>query len=343
MVSFNFGLFKFPLYLFLIVFYRRIESVLNQIPFKFDPVKYIYSNFKLKINYQINNNSQCSKMVDVEVIVGFIMIILIGSVSLIGLFMITIKENILDRILIILVAFATGTILATALFDLIPESLHHLEELNAEGANIAGNLLFIFVIFGYVMFFVIERFIYWFHGHAHEKDEQLVCYTGIDEGDGTSLKRSAGVKGFALLNLIGDGLHNFLDGVIMMVSFLNGITSGVIVTLAIFFHEFPQEIGDFGILIYGGFTKKKALFYNFLSGMIALIGGVLAFILSDVLELFSFFFLAFSGGGFLYLASTELMPELIKEKDLKKSIIQALIFLCGIILIISLILLLPHE
>ena len=77
--------------------------------------------------------------------------------------------------------------------------------------------------------------------------------------------------------------------------------------------------------------------------MIALIGGVLAFILSDVLELFSFFFLAFSGGGFLYLASTELMPELIKEKNLKKSIIQALIFLCGIILIISLILLLPHE
>jgi len=128
-----------------------------------------------------------------------------------------------------------------------------------------------------------------------------------------------------------------------MVAFLSGTKSGIIVTLAVVFHEFPQEIGDFGILLYGGFSKKKALFFNFLSGMIALLGGLTAFILSDNVEIFNLFFLAFSGGGFLYIASTELMPELIKEKDLKKSIIQALIFLCGIILIISLVTLLPHE
>jgi zinc and cadmium transporter len=128
-----------------------------------------------------------------------------------------------------------------------------------------------------------------------------------------------------------------------MVAFLSGTRNGVIVTLAVLFHEFPQEIGDFGILIYGGFSKKKALLFNFLSGMIALLGGLLAFVLSDVLEVFNFFFLAFSGGGFLYIASTELMPELLKQKDLKKSIIQALIFLSGLILIMSLVLLLPHE
>ena len=280
---------------------------------------------------------------NVEVVLGFLMIIFIGSLSLLGAIMISIREKTLDKILFILIAFATGTILASALFDLIPESLHHLEELNTEGAAIAESLLFIFVIFGFVMFFIIERFIYWFHGHAHEKDDQLVCYAGMDEGDGASLKRGNKIKNFALLNLIGDGLHNFLDGVIIMVAFMSGTRNGVIVTLAVFFHEFPQEIGDFGILIYGGFSKKKALLFNFLSGMIALLGGLLAFVLSDVLELFNFFFLAFSGGGFLYIASAELMPELLKQKDLKKSIIQTLIFLSGLILIMTLVLILPHE
>ncbi|MHA1461025.1 MAG: ZIP family metal transporter [Promethearchaeota archaeon] len=282
-------------------------------------------------------------MLNVEVLLGFIMITVISSLSLIGLFMISIREKTLDKILFILVAFATGTILASALFDLIPESLHHLEELNAGGAAIADSLLFVLVIFGFVMFFIIERFIYWFHGHAHEKDDKLICYAGMDEGDGISINRGNNVKSFALLNLFGDGLHNFLDGVIIMVAFLSGTRNGVIVTLAVLFHEFPQEIGDFGILIYGGFSKKKALFFNFLSGMVALLGGLLALVLSDVLELFNFFFLAFSGGGFLYIASAELMPELLKQKDLKKSIIQALIFLSGLILIMTLVLLLPHE
>ncbi|MHA2288886.1 MAG: ZIP family metal transporter, partial [Promethearchaeota archaeon] len=157
-----------------------------------------------------------------DIVLGFIMIIIIGSLSLIGLFMISIKEETLDKMLFILIAFATGTILASALFDLIPESLHHLEELNAEGAGIAENSLFFLVIIGFVMFFIIERFIYWFHGHAHEKDEQLVCYIGADEGKGLSIAKGKDVRSVALLNLIGDGLHNFLDGIIIMVAFISG-------------------------------------------------------------------------------------------------------------------------
>jgi len=257
--------------------------------------------------------------------------------------MISIREKTLDKILFILVAFATGTILASALFDLIPESIHHLEELNSSGAGIAENLVFVFIIFGFVIFFVIERFIYWFHGHAHEKENELVCYTGKGEGKDNSLSHSSGIKSFAILNLVGDGLHNFLDGIIIMVAFLSSTRNGIIITLAVVFHEFPQEIGDFGILLYGGFSKKKALFFNFISGMIALLGGLTAFFLSDAIETFNLFFLAFSGGGFLYIASTELMPELIKEKDLKKSIVQALIFICGLILIMSIVIALPHE
>ncbi|MHA1191359.1 MAG: ZIP family metal transporter [Promethearchaeota archaeon] len=278
-------------------------------------------------------------------LLGFLMIFFIGCLSLIGLFMISLKEKTLDRILFILVAFATGSILATALFDLIPESLHHLEELNAVGAGITETFLFSTIISGFVIFFIIERFIYWFHGHAHEHEheDQLVCYDGLTEGSSKILEKGGNIKSFALLNLIGDGLHNFLDGIIIMVAFLSGPATGIVITLAVLFHELPQEIGDFGILIYGGFTKKKALTFNFISGMIALLGGLLAFIFSNTIEMFNMFFLAFSGGGFLYIASTELMPELIKEKNLKKSIIQAFIFMGGILLIMFLVIILPHE
>jgi len=276
-------------------------------------------------------------------LLGFLMIFILGCLSLIGLFMISIKENTLDKILFILVAFATGTILATALFDLIPESLHHLEELNAEGIGVTESLVFIFIIVGFVMFFILERFIYWFHGHAHEKEDVLVCYDSLTEGSNVAINRGSNIKNFAILNLIGDGLHNFLDGVIILVAFLSGFSNGVIITLAVLFHELPQEIGDFGILLYGGFSKKKALFFNFLSAMIALLGGLLALFLSDTVELFNLFFLAFSGGGFMYIATAELMPELIKEKNLKKSIVQALIFICGLIFIMLLVIILPHE
>ena len=278
-----------------------------------------------------------------EPLLGFLTIFFIGLLSLIGLFMISMKERTLDRILFILIAFATGTILASALFDLVPESIHHLIELNEGGSNIALSLVFTFVIIGFVVFYIIERFIYWFHGHAHEKEDKYVCYETITGDTDLAINKVRNIKSYAFLNLIGDGLHNFLDGIIIMVAFLSGTRNGVVVTLAVLFHELPQEIGDFGILLYGGFTKKRALLFNFSSAMVALLGGLIAFILSDTLELFNLFFLAFSGGGFIYIACAELMPELTKEKDLKKSIIQALIFLCGIILIMLLVILLPHE
>ncbi len=278
-----------------------------------------------------------------EVLLGFLMIFAIGCLSLIGLFMISIKEKLLDNILFILVAFGTGTILATALFSLIPEALHHLNELNEKGAGISESFLFIFVIIGFVIFFIIERFIYWFHGHAHESEGQFVCYDNKTDAIGEAIGERGKVKSFVILNLLGDAMHNFLDGIIIMVGFLSGVQNGIIITLAVLFHELPQEVGDYGILIYGGFTKKQALFYNFTSAMVALLGGLIGYLLSNTVEEFNLFILAFSGGGFLYIACTELMPELIKEKDLKKSVIQTIIFLCGIVLIISLIFILPHE
>lgn len=277
-----------------------------------------------------------------EVMIGFLVIFGISLLSLLGVFMISLKEKTLDRILFILIAFATGTILATALFDLIPEAIHHLEELNEENYGIPENVVFFYIIAGFVAFFIIERFIYWFHGHAHEYENKMVCHDNVLMGDNQQVQKDDRIKQFALLNLFGDGLHNFLDGIVIIVAFLNGIPTGVIITLAVIFHEFPQEIGDFGILVYGGFSKNKALLFNFLSAIIAIFGGIFGLILSNVIDTFNLFILAFAGGGFLYLASTELLPELLRQKNLRKSIIQALIFICGIILITCLVLILPH-
>ncbi|MFO8018764.1 MAG: ZIP family metal transporter [Promethearchaeia archaeon] len=277
------------------------------------------------------------------VALAFLMIILIGALSLIGLFLISINGKTLDNILFVLIAFATGTILATALFDLIPEALHHLESLNTEGAGLGENLVFFFVILGYIVFFILERFIYWFHGHAHREENEFICYDNVSGKVNKKSSSNNKIQNFAILNLVGDGLHNFLDGIIIMVGFLTGINTGIIITLAVLFHELPQEMGDFGILLYGGFTKKRALLFNFSSAMIALFGGLFALILSNILETFNLFFLAFSGGGFLYLATTELMPELLKQAKLRKSVIQALIFLGGVTLILILVFTLPHA
>ncbi|MBN1801308.1 MAG: ZIP family metal transporter [Candidatus Lokiarchaeota archaeon] len=274
------------------------------------------------------------------IVFGFLSIFIIGCLSFVGVFMLSMKERTLDGILFVLVAFATGTIFATAILDLIPEAIHHIEE-GAINIDILG--VFLVVLLGYVIFFVLERFVYWFHGHAHGKDEQMVCYSNITEGGNLSVQKGHNIKTFALLNLMGDGLHNYLDGIVIMVGFLSGVENGIVITLAVLFHELPQEMGDFGILVYGGFSRKKAIFYNFTSAMIALLGGLTALLLTESVEAFNAFMLAFSGGGFLYIASTELMPELLKHKNLKKSILQAVIFVFGILMILSLILLLPHE
>lgn len=257
--------------------------------------------------------------------------------------MVSVKEKKLDNFLFILVAFATGTILASALFDLIPESIHHLEELNADGYSLNIGYNFVFIMVGYISFFIIGRFIYWFHGHAHQQENQLICYDAKIEGAAQLEYKGKNIRNVAILNLIGDGLHNFLDGIIIMVAFLTGFANGIIITLAVLAHELPQEVGDYGILLYGGFTKKKALLFNFLSAMVALIGGIIAFLLVEQVDLFNLFFLAFSGGGFIYLACSELMPEILKQKQQQKSVIQSLLFLAGIALIIILILILPHE
>ena len=132
------------------------------------------------------------------------------------------------------------------------------------------------------------------------------------------------------LNLFGDALHNFTDGIIIGASFLVSIPLGIVSSIAVAAHEIPQEIGDFGVLLFSGFTIKKALFFNFLSALTAILGAVLTFYFAGIIENLTAYLIPFAAGGFLYIASVDLMSELKEEPELKKATWQIVIFLIGI-------------
>jgi zinc and cadmium transporter len=241
----------------------------------------------------------------------------ISLISLAGVFALSLKEATLDRILFVLLSFSAGSILGTAFLDLLPEAIEFLGEEQL-------SLTILYVILGFLGFFFLERFIYWFHGHVHvhepkpEVDERIT------------------VKKFVYLNLIGDATHNLIDGMIIAASFLINTTVGVATTVAVFFHELPQEIGDFGVLVYGGFTRYKALLFNFLSALTAIVGALISNYFSMHVENFVGFLMALAAGGFIYISASELIPEIQKEKNIGKSMIQFILFILGIVLIWSL-------
>ena len=229
-----------------------------------------------------------------------IAVVIVSLISILGIF-IFLKQKILNRMLFFLVSFAAGTLLGVAFLDLLPEALEN-------GFN---DLIPVFILLGILSFFVLEKFLYWHHHHTGKKEVHVFNY----------------------LNTIGDGLHNFLDGAIISVSFLNSTQLGIVVTIAVIAHEIPQEIGDFAILIYGGWSKLKALVINFLTALTAVLGALFAYSYSNLIENSSVYLTAFAIGGFIYIASTDLIPEIQKEKDLKKSFVQFALLALGIFLI----------
>lgn len=143
----------------------------------------------------------------------------------------------------------------------------------------------------------------------------------------------------AIMNLIGDGVHNLMDGIIIGASYLASIPVGIATTIAVLLHEIPQEIADFGVLIHGGFTKKKALFFNFLFALTSVVGVIITLIIGSRVMDITHFLIPFTAGGFIYIASSDLIPEMHKETTLKKSVIQLLFFTLGILVMLALTLL----
>jgi zinc and cadmium transporter len=223
---------------------------------------------------------------------------IISLISFIGIFTLALKDKLLDKIVLFLVSLSAGALMGGAFLHLLPESVEHREGLD----------IFLFVLVGFALFFLIEKVLHWRHCHKGECE----------------------VHTFTYMNLIGDSIHNFIDGLIMATSFVVSIPLGMTTTMAIALHEIPQEIGDFGVLIYGGFTKKKALILNFLIALTAVLGGVIGFFISNMVEDVKLFILPFAAGGFLYIAASDLIPEIRKETSLKKSMICFGIFILGI-------------
>jgi zinc and cadmium transporter len=236
------------------------------------------------------------------------------------MFALSLREKTLHDILLILVAFSAGAILGTAYLDLLPEAMELVEK----------SVVFIYITLGFTLFFFLERFIYWYHGHGHEADIS------------TKAAKRAATKGFAYLNLIGDGIHNFIDGMVIAASFLIGFSVGLATTVAVIFHELPQEMGDYGILIYAGFKWGNALLLNFVVALTVVLGGIFAVSFIETVEALSGLLITFSAGGFIYLAASELIPELHEEKSFKKSVVQFVLFILGIVLIWSLGIIFPE-
>ena len=246
---------------------------------------------------------------------------LVSLFSLSGIIAMSLREDTLHRILFFLVAFSAGSILGASMFDLLPEAVELVDE----------EVVYVYIAAGFVVFFVLERFIYWYHGHGHHRDI-------VECGD----ERTT-TKGFAYLNIVGDAIHNFIDGMIIAASFTAGVHVGVATTVAVIFHELPQEMGDYGILIYAGFEKTRAMILNFAAALCVVVGGVFASFFLGTVEALSGTLIAFSAGAFIYLAASELIPELKEEDNFWRSLVQFGVFMLGMALIWYLGILFHHE
>ena len=234
-------------------------------------------------------------------------VLFVSLLSFVGVLFLAIKKSILQKLLLFLISFAAGGMLGGAFIHLLPEAIDQL----GVGFNFSLS-----VLGGILAFFILEKFIAWRHCHIPTSRQHP--------------------HPLALMNLVGDAFHNFIDGVIIAASFMVSFPLGIVTSLAVVFHEIPQEIGDFGVLVYGGFSKVKALFFNFASALTAILGAVLTLILGSRLVGVIPLIIPFTAGGFLYIAGSDLIPELHKETNLLKSGVQLLGLLLGIGLMVAL-------
>ena len=223
-------------------------------------------------------------------------VVLVSLISLVGLFTLSMNKKFFNKILMGIVAFAAGALLGVAFFDLIPEAVEL--EKNAIPGVLAGLLLFFFV----------ERFIHWHH-----------CHKGVCD-----------IHPVGTLNLIGDGVHNFLDGAVIAAAYLTDFKLGIVTTIAVVLHEIPQEIGDFAILIKSGYTRTRALAYNFLTALTAVAGAVVTFFAASLVTALTPFLLALAAGGFIYIAVADLFPEINQADKLKSIVLYSALMLVGI-------------
>ena len=241
----------------------------------------------------------------------------LGSiVSLAGGIILLSREKFMLKISHFLASFAAGGLLGAAFFDLLPEALHVAES--------SKTNIHVWTLIGILLFFILERFIHWFH-HHEKHDEHL--------------KES---RSTVPLIIISDTVHNFLDGAIIAATFLTSVPLGIIATLAVITHEIPQEIGDFGLLLSKGMPKNKIIIVNVISAAVALAGALLTYLFGNFLENYVAIFLALTAGFFIYIATSDLIPEINYERRRGYAIIESFLLIFGIIVIFLSVSLINH-
>lgn len=227
--------------------------------------------------------------------------VLMSAIALVGSVTLLLEEATLDRVIMPLVAFAAGSLLGGAFFHMLPAAMQ-----DAPG----DPTVFLWVLTGFVMFFALEQFLHWHHCHRASSD----CK-----------------KPLTYLILLGDGLHNFLGGLGVAGVFLIDARLGVAAWLAAAAHEVPQELGDFGVLIHGGWKKGTALLLNLFSGLAFLVGGLVAYAASTRLEVG--FLVPFAAGNFIYIGASDLVPEVNKHREIGANVVHFCAFVAGIALL----------
>lgn len=224
--------------------------------------------------------------------------ILVSSLSLASAASLLLLKKQLHKIIHLLLALAAGTLIADAFFHLLPESVEVL------GAELSLQVTFL----AFLGFFFIEKILGWHHCHKDHCEVHSVAY----------------------MNLLGDSIHNFIDGMIIAASFAVSWEIGLGATLAIILHELPQELGDFGVLLHAGLSKKQAITFNFFVSLFAILGVIVGQQLFAVSENIIHYLLAIAAGGFLYIATADLLPEIRAEKNFGKLFQSLLFFIIGV-------------
>ncbi|MBH2017712.1 MAG: ZIP family metal transporter [Burkholderiales bacterium] len=213
-----------------------------------------------------------------------------------------------------LVSLSTGVLLGTALLHVLPEAFE---------SNVSPQSLFLTLLGGLMFFFLLEKAELYRHGHHHEHDDHH-HHHGFDA-------EQAGRGGWSVL--VGDSIHNFCDGVLIAAAFLADTHVGMVTALAVIAHEIPQEVGDYIVLINAGFSRARALFYNLLSGLAAVVGGVLGYFLIEPWQHMLPYLMVVAASSFVYVAVADLIPQLQKRLNVRETLLQIVWLAVGLGLI----------
>lgn len=244
------------------------------------------------------------------IVATLISVILISLLSIIVALPFLLKKEVSQKTLLLLLSFSVGVLLSAVFFSLLPESFEH--------AHDHSLLVGLLVIAGFIVMFIVEKLV---HYHHHSKKEKSV----VGHSHAYHL---------APMNIIGDGVHNFIDGLVIAASYAVSLPVGIATTISVFFHELPQELADMGVLLYAGLSKKRAIFFNFLSACTAIIGAIVGVLLAGNVHGFTQFMLPFAAGNFLYIAAVNLVPQLHRHCSLKDALKHILMMLLGVALLV---------